>query len=231
MARRQHYDGKGGPRSKRRSRCRRRRPQLSLPAGSRNRNTRLDVSSGCRGRMVHAHAAAWKYLDRVSSLRRPVHDRAASRLASSLVWVETPEEAQRLAALDDDGFRAASSSGCRGFWEASARSARAPFSRCPGSRQKHSARARGAGRRGGHVIPPIGAQGLNLGLRDAAVLADGVAEAAATGRDGSPTVLDAYEARRRTDVASRVMTVDLLNRSLISGFCPSTSHAASACMP
>jgi 2-octaprenyl-6-methoxyphenol hydroxylase len=73
----------------------------------------------------------------------------------------------------------------------------------------------------GHVIPPIGAQGLNLGLRDAATLADGIAAALADGRDpGGPETLDGYSARRRLDVTSRIATVDLLNRSLISGLVP-----------
>jgi 2-octaprenyl-6-methoxyphenol hydroxylase len=73
----------------------------------------------------------------------------------------------------------------------------------------------------GHVIPPIGAQGLNLGLRDAAQLADCVATALAEGRDpGGPQTLEAYSARRRPDVTSRIATVDVLNRSLISGLLP-----------
>lgn len=67
-----------------------------------------------------------------------------------------------------------------------------------------------------HVFPPIGAQGLNLGLRDAAA----IVEAAARRRDdpGAPEVLARYEAARRGDVASRSTGVDLLNRSLLTGF-------------
>ncbi len=68
-----------------------------------------------------------------------------------------------------------------------------------------------------HVIPPIGAQGLNLGLRDAACIADCVADAIAAGGDvGAPGVLEAYGRMRRTDITSRIWAVDLLNRSLLS---------------
>ena len=72
-----------------------------------------------------------------------------------------------------------------------------------------------------HVIPPIGAQGLNLGLRDAAALADCAAEAKALGQDiGSADVLDAYHQARGADVATRSGAIDLLNRSLLTDFLP-----------
>jgi 2-octaprenyl-6-methoxyphenol hydroxylase len=72
-----------------------------------------------------------------------------------------------------------------------------------------------------HVIPPIGAQGLNLGLRDVAVLADCVGDALALGSDiGGSAVLDAYDRARRTDITSRVWSIDLLNRSLVFSSTP-----------
>jgi 2-octaprenyl-6-methoxyphenol hydroxylase len=72
-----------------------------------------------------------------------------------------------------------------------------------------------------HVIPPIGAQGLNLGFRDAAILADCVSDALQAGRDiGGVQTLAAFSAARRTDISSRAWSIDLLNRSLISGFLP-----------
>ena len=69
-----------------------------------------------------------------------------------------------------------------------------------------------------HRFPPIGAQGLNLGLRDAAA----IAEIAADHRDdpGSAEVIDRYDRERRADVMSRTIAVDLMNRSLLSGFLP-----------
>ena len=72
-----------------------------------------------------------------------------------------------------------------------------------------------------HVVPPIGAQGLNLGLRDAATLAEIVADARREGTDvGSPDVLARYEMQRRADVTSRRIGIDLLNRSLLADFLP-----------
>jgi 2-octaprenyl-6-methoxyphenol hydroxylase len=72
-----------------------------------------------------------------------------------------------------------------------------------------------------HVVPPIGAQGLNLGLRDAATLAELVADARRQNDDvGSPSVLARYDAQRRADVTSRTIAIDLLNRSLLTDFIP-----------
>ena len=72
-----------------------------------------------------------------------------------------------------------------------------------------------------HVLPPIGAQGLNMGLRDAADIADIVREAMLSGEDpGSPQVLKRYDSARRTDVASRTFAIDIANRSLLSDFLP-----------
>jgi 2-octaprenyl-6-methoxyphenol hydroxylase len=72
-----------------------------------------------------------------------------------------------------------------------------------------------------HVVPPIGAQGLNLGLRDAATLAEIVADARRQGAEvGSAAVLARYERQRRADVTARTIAVDLLNRSLLTDFLP-----------
>jgi 2-octaprenyl-6-methoxyphenol hydroxylase len=76
-----------------------------------------------------------------------------------------------------------------------------------------------------HVVPPIGAQGLNLGLRDGAAIAEIVADAHREGLDvGAPEVLARYHTQRRADVTSRTIAVDLLNRSLLTGFVP--AHGA-----
>jgi 2-octaprenyl-6-methoxyphenol hydroxylase len=72
-----------------------------------------------------------------------------------------------------------------------------------------------------HAIPPIGAQGLNLGLRDAATIGELTVEACRHGSDpGAADVLSRYDAARRTDIKSRTFAVDLLNRTLLSDFLP-----------
>jgi 2-octaprenyl-6-methoxyphenol hydroxylase len=72
-----------------------------------------------------------------------------------------------------------------------------------------------------HVMPPIGAQGLNMGLRDAADVAEVVVEAMARADDpGSPQIMKRYDSARRIDVLSRTFTIDLANRTLLSDFLP-----------
>ena len=72
-----------------------------------------------------------------------------------------------------------------------------------------------------HVLPPIGAQGLNLGLRDAATIAEIAVDARRAGGDiGDASVLDRYDGLRRSDVTSRALAVDMLNQTLLSDFLP-----------
>src|SRR5262249_34155839 len=72
-----------------------------------------------------------------------------------------------------------------------------------------------------HVTPPIGAQGLNLGLRDAAAIAELTVAAHRAGEDvGSSDLVARYDEMRRADVGSRTLAVDLLNRSLLSDLLP-----------
>jgi 2-octaprenyl-6-methoxyphenol hydroxylase len=72
-----------------------------------------------------------------------------------------------------------------------------------------------------HVLPPIGAQGLNLGLRDAAAIAELMVDARRAGEDiGGDAVLDRYDVSRRADVTTRSLAVDVLNRTLLSDFLP-----------
>jgi 2-octaprenyl-6-methoxyphenol hydroxylase len=70
-----------------------------------------------------------------------------------------------------------------------------------------------------HVIPPIGAQGLNLGIRDAATIADVIA-ATRGGDIGAAVATGRYDHLRRADVASRTLAVDILNRTLLSDVLP-----------
>jgi 2-octaprenyl-6-methoxyphenol hydroxylase len=69
-----------------------------------------------------------------------------------------------------------------------------------------------------HVFPPIGAQGLNLGLRDVMELARAVG--GPPGDPGSASTLAAYDQGRGFDVRTRTGAVDALNRSLLAGFLP-----------
>jgi 2-octaprenyl-6-methoxyphenol hydroxylase len=72
-----------------------------------------------------------------------------------------------------------------------------------------------------HVVPPIGAQGLNMGLRDADDIARIVTDAQRSGEDvGGATVLARFERARRSDISSRTFAIDMANRSLLSDLLP-----------
>lgn len=141
---------------------------------------------------------------------------------SSLVWVERPAIAARLMAMSEADFRAALETRLHGLLgtvgEISARRA-FPLS---GLEAESLGRNRIAlVGEAAHVIPPIGAQGLNLGLRDVAALAETLATARSRRTDiGTGLVLAAYHQVRARDVASRTHGVDLLNRSLLSELLP-----------
>jgi 2-octaprenyl-6-methoxyphenol hydroxylase len=68
-----------------------------------------------------------------------------------------------------------------------------------------------------HAFPPVGAQGLNMSLRDAGHVADaiGLAEDA-----GSDSVFAASDQSRRLDVSSRRSLVSLVNTSMLADFLP-----------
>ena len=141
---------------------------------------------------------------------------------SSLVWVERPEEAKRLAGLDEAEFRAVLETRLNGLLgPVGAIGPRGVFpltglTASPAGRERIALVGEAV-----HVIPPIGAQGLNLGLRDAASIADCVADALAVGGDiGAPGVLTAYDRMRAPDITSRVWSIDLLNRTLLSRATP-----------
>jgi 2-octaprenyl-6-methoxyphenol hydroxylase len=64
-----------------------------------------------------------------------------------------------------------------------------------------------------HAVHPIAGQGLNLGLKDAAALAEVLADAARLGEDiGSAAVLERYARWRRFDNAALAAATDVFNR-------------------
>ena len=147
---------------------------------------------------------------------------------SSIVWVSAPKQAERLIALSDDELSEAT--------ETQSHSILGRLRVEPGrhlfplaiERPVQFARHRIAlVGEAAHVIPPIGAQGLNMGLRDAADIADLVREAMLAGEDpGSPQVMKRYDSTRRADVLSRTFAIDIANRSLLSDFLPMQSLRA-----
>jgi 2-octaprenyl-6-methoxyphenol hydroxylase len=75
-----------------------------------------------------------------------------------------------------------------------------------------------------HIFPPIGAQGLNLGIRDVEDLSRIARRHAAD--PGATAALAAYDRARRPDIVARSSAVDLLNRSLLSAMLPAQAARA-----
>jgi 2-octaprenyl-6-methoxyphenol hydroxylase len=72
-----------------------------------------------------------------------------------------------------------------------------------------------------HVVHPVAGQGLNLGLRDVAALAETVVAELRLGLDpGAPAPLAAYQRRRRFDVAASGLGLDALNRLFSNDLAP-----------
>jgi 2-octaprenyl-6-methoxyphenol hydroxylase len=141
---------------------------------------------------------------------------------SSLVCVVEPAEAKRLAQLPADALsqtierRAHSILG-----KVTVEPGRGVFPLAVETAQRFAAKRVALVGEAAHVVPPIGAQGLNLGLRDAAAIGELVVGAHRKGFDvGESQVTERYDRMRRADIRSRTLAVDLLNRSLLSDFLP-----------
>lgn len=135
---------------------------------------------------------------------------------SAVVWMDTTAEAARRMALDDATFAAEATERCaaiqgpltltspRAAWPIISQKAKS----LTGERVALIAEA-------AHVVPPIGAQGLNMSLADIEVLLD-LARRSPHAL-GEPEMLSAYTRRRAPDIAARVAGVDALNRASIAG--------------
>jgi 2-octaprenyl-6-methoxyphenol hydroxylase len=143
-------------------------------------------------------------------------------LRSSLVCVAEPDEAERLAELDAQTLSAEIERRAHSILgKITVEDGRGLFPLGVETAQSFARDRIALVGEAGHIIPPIGAQGLNLGLRDAATISELVVEARRDGGDvGSADVLARYERLRRADVTSRALAVDALNRSLLSDFLP-----------
>jgi 2-octaprenyl-6-methoxyphenol hydroxylase len=144
----------------------------------------------------------------------PLKNDAAGRHRSSIVWTEQAHEAARIIALPDADFHSELERrfglhlgdleivGPRrvlplGLWVA--RTFIAPRLALVGD--------------AAHVIHPIAGQGLNMGLKDVAALAEVIVDAARLGLDpGSVAVLDRYQRWRRFDTVAMGAATDGLNR-------------------
>ncbi len=144
----------------------------------------------------------------------PLKAEDGSERRSSLVWTLPPEEARRIVSLSAPAFLAALETRIGHSYgtltlddEPRAYPLRLML---PRGLVAHRFALLGDAAR---TIHPLAGQGLNLGLRDAAALSDGLAEALNLGLDpASPDVLKAYERARRFDAVLMAGATDGLNR-------------------
>jgi 2-octaprenyl-6-methoxyphenol hydroxylase len=141
---------------------------------------------------------------------------------SSLVWVLGPQDATQLADLDDaelaDEIEHASHSI---LGKIEVESGRGLFPLHVSTARHFADKRIALVGEAAHALPPIGAQGLNLGLRDAATISELAVSARRDGQDlGGAQMLTRYDHMRRADIGSRTFAIDLLNRTLLSDFLP-----------
>lgn len=136
-------------------------------------------------------------------------------LTSSVVWMERAGEAMRLAALPDEAFNAAlNERSLDVLGRLTATSPRMAWPIISLIAQRLTAPRVALIAEAAHVVPPIGAQGLNMSLADIASLRDGMGE-----DPGAPESLVAYQ-RRLPELAARVAGIDALNRAAMAGAQP-----------
>jgi 2-octaprenyl-6-methoxyphenol hydroxylase len=133
---------------------------------------------------------------------------------SSIVWTETKAEAARIVALPDAEFHAELEKrfGLK-LGEIEVAGPRRAFPLGLFTARSFVAERLALIGDAAHIIHPIAGQGLNMGLRDAAALAETIADAARLGLDpGDANVLERYQRWRRFDTMSMGAATDGLNR-------------------
>ena len=139
----------------------------------------------------------------------------SGRFRSALIWMDAAREIERLSRLPQAEFNrelTARSRGVLGDLEVAGPRSCWPVMgqlahRLTGQRTVILAEA-------AHVVPPIGAQGLNMSLTDIQTLSDIIRS---SNQDpGSPAAIGRFSRRRWPDILSRVTAVEMLNRAAMA---------------
>jgi 2-octaprenyl-6-methoxyphenol hydroxylase len=133
---------------------------------------------------------------------------------SSIVWSETAEVADAIQALPDEAYLKALRRASATFWAKSALAgARFTYPLSLSLAERFIAPRMALVGDAAHGVHPIAGQGLNLGLRDVAALAEVLILARRRGEEpGSPVALEEYQRWRRFDATALALGMDAVNR-------------------
>jgi 2-octaprenyl-6-methoxyphenol hydroxylase len=139
--------------------------------------------------------------------------------ASAVVWMNGGRRALDLMAMDEAAFsREATLRSCGALGELTLASPRRLWPVVTQRAEALTAQRTAIVAEAAHVLPPIGAQGLNTSLHDIVALVD--LAAANPASIGSPAMLAAYAKSRERDIRARAAVIDLFNRVCRSGEAP-----------
>ncbi|WP_299933431.1 UbiH/UbiF family hydroxylase [uncultured Pelagimonas sp.] len=138
------------------------------------------------------------------------------RPSSAVVWMEEGPKAEALMALSDEDLESAMSTrSCHLFGPLKIASQRTIWPIIAQEADHLCAQRLALVAEAAHVVPPIGAQGLNMSLKDITALRD--LAIASPDTLGDAKMLDAYHRARITDIRARVAGITVLNKtSMIS---------------
>jgi 2-octaprenyl-6-methoxyphenol hydroxylase len=209
--------------------------EVALADGSKKTARLLVAADGARSRIRERAGIAthgWDY-DQASIVTTVAHERDHGGRAeehflpagpfailplkhnrSSIVWTETKHEAERIVALPEAAFHAELE---RRFGlhlgDIKAVGERRAFPLGLAVARSFVAERVALVGDAAHVIHPIAGQGLNMGLKDVAALAEAIVDAVRLGIDpGNGAVLDRYQRWRRFDTMAMGVATDGLNR-------------------
>ncbi len=137
---------------------------------------------------------------------------------SAVVWMETGPKAAALAEMDTPAFEVAlNARACNVLGPLKLASPLAQWPIISQIADRLNAPRLALVAEAAHVMPPIGAQGLNTSLADLRCLRDLLGTARATGQDiGAPSLLAHYHRARHAETLARMLGIDLLNRAAMA---------------
>lgn len=145
---------------------------------------------------------------------------------SALVWMGRPDDIGKLATLPDGEFLANLQAATHGdLGRLTELSPRAVFPMRGLTATRFSAGRTLLAGEAAHVVPPIGAQGLNMSFRDVGLAADLII---ANPTGSVETIVNAYDVRRRQEVVPRQQLITAMNKSLLLGLMPLDAARAAA---